>query len=152
MRVFRSRRLRTAARSLLLALVATIAVGASSGLVACGSADSAAGPAASPVKTAVVKVLPRDASAEPPWNGRYVQVNVRAAEAASMKPTDWRVFVNGKEPDLDKAPSILPFSPTEAVVSFMFSAPYGDPGTYEFRVVYAPKTGQKAEQTWEFAW
>jgi hypothetical protein len=128
-------------------MLATIVLGA------CGSSDSASTQAsAAPVKTAIIKLLPRDASAEPPWNGRFVQVNVRANQPGKMDPADWRVFVNGKEPELENAPSILPYSASEAIVAFMFQAPYGDPGTYAFRVVYAPKGGPKVQKSWEYKW
>lgn len=123
------------------------------GLAACGSSDPGPGQAsAGAVKTAIIKLLPRDASAEPPWNGRFVQVNVRVAEPGKMDPGDWRVFVNGKQPELEKAPSILTYSASEAIVAFMFQAPYGDPGTYEFRVVYAPKSGAKVQKSWAYKW
>jgi hypothetical protein len=118
----------------------------------CGSSDPEQTASAAPVKTAITKVMPRDASAEPPWNGRFAQVNVRVAKPGAMDPGDWRVFVNGKEPELERAPSILPYAASEAVVAFMFKAPYGDLGTYEFRVVYAPKGAQKVQQSWEYKW
>ena len=129
-----------------------IAVFAALVLAGCGSSEPAAGDAAATaVKTAIIKLLPRDASAEPPWNGRFVQVNVRVADPGKMDPGDWRVFVNGKEPELEKAPSVLPYSQTEAIVAFMFQAPYGDPGAYEFRVTYAPEGEPKVQKSWEYA-
>jgi hypothetical protein len=132
---------------------ATALMLAASVIAGCGSAGSpSVGASASPVKTAIIKLLPRDASVEPPWNGRFVQVNVRVARPDKMDPADWRVLVNGKEPELDTAPSILPYSSTEAVVAFLFQAPYGDLGGYEFRVVYAPKDGPKVQKTWKFTW
>lgn len=153
MRSAHSHRPRVATRSPLAALAVLVAALATLGLTACGSSDSTSSQAsASPVTTAIVKLLPRDASVEPPWNGRFVQVNVRATAPGKMDPADWRVFVNGKEPELEKAPSILPYAPTEAVVAFMFQAPYGDSGTYEFRVVYAPKGGPKVQKSWEYKW
>jgi hypothetical protein len=135
---------------LLLALAVTVA---SLPLMACGqSGSSAERAAASPVKTAIVKLLPRDASVEPPWNGRFVQVNVRTDKPQSLDAVDWRVFVNGMEPKLDKAPSVLPYAPHQAVVAFTFRAPFGDPGTYTFKVVYAPTGGQKVERSWKYRW
>ena len=153
MRSVQSHRQPVAAPNLLVLLALLAATLAALGLAACGSSDSASSQAsAGPVKTTIIKLLPRDASAEPPWNGRFVQVNVRAAQPGKMDPGDWRVFVNGKEPELENAPSILAYSPSEAIVAFMFRAPYGDLGTYEFRVVYTPKGGPKVEKSWEYKW
>ena len=143
-------RIRTRGR---LVLAAVLIAASMLGVAACGSSDGDAGQASpGPVKSKITKWMPKDASSEPPWNGRFVQVNVRVAKPGGMDPGDWRVFVNGKEPELEKAPSILPFSPSEATVAFVFSSPYGDLGTYEFRVVYAPKGGQKVQQSWEYKW
>ena len=145
--------LQTGIRLRLAALVVLAVVAAALTLTACGSSDDDAGqPAAAPIKSEITKWMPKDAAAEPPWNGRFVQVNVRVAKPGAMDPGDWRVFVNGEEPELEKAPSILPYAASEAVVAFMFEAPYGDLGTYEFRVVYAPKGGQKVQQSWEYKW
>jgi hypothetical protein len=139
-----------AARSVLVPLAVLVVM---LGLAACGSSDPASGQSsAGAVKTAIIKLLPRDASAEPPWNGRFVQVNVRVAEPGKMDPGDWRVFVNGRQPELEKMPSILTYSASEAIVAFMFQAPYGDPGTYEFRVVYAPEGGPKVQKSWAYKW
>jgi hypothetical protein len=146
-------RRRTRVRLVLASLAAVVTAAAMLGAAACGSSDGDAGQASpAPVKSEITEWMPRDASAEPPWNGRFVQVNVRVAKPAAMDPDDWRVLVNDKEPELEKAPGILPFSPSEAVVAFMFKAPYGDLGTYRFRVVYAPKGGPKVEQSWEYKW
>lgn len=140
-------------RLVLAGLAAAATAGLALALCGCGSSGaSPPAPSTAPVKTAIVKLLPRDASAEPPWNGRFVQVNVRTAEPAAMDPGDWRVFVNGRQPELEKPPSILPFSATAAVVAFSFEVPYGDPGTYAFRVVYEPAGGPKVQQAWEYAW
>lgn len=148
---------RTPARALALlvclaAVLIAAALAAAATLAACGSSASSSDASPSPVKTAIVKVLPRDASVEPPWNGRFVQVNVRVPDASAMDPADWHVTVNGKQPELDRAPSILPFSSSEATVAFMFRTPYTDTGAYRFRVAYTPKDGQKAEQAWEYTW
>ena len=117
------------------------------------SSDSSSTQAsASPVKTAIIKLLPRDASAEPPWDGRFVQVNVRVAEPGKMDPGDWSVFVNGEEPELQQQPSILAYSADEAIVAFLFQTPYGDHGAYEFLVVYTPKGGSRVQKSWEYQW
>jgi hypothetical protein len=140
-------------RLVLASLAAVLTAAAMLGVAACGSASGDAAQASpEPVKNEITKWMPKDASSEPPWNGRFVQVNVRVAKPGAMDPADWRVFVNGKEPELEKAPSILPFSSSEATVAFVFSSPYGDLGTYRFRVVYAPKGGKKVQRSWEFKW
>jgi hypothetical protein len=140
-----------AAVRLLGMLIAVVTLGMLGALPACGASGSGSEDVgAAPVKTAITEVLPRDSAAEPPWNGRFVQVNVRAQKPGAMAPGDWRVFVNGKEPELDKAPSVLPYAPHEAVVAFVFQTAYGDIGTFEFRVVYAPKGGKKAERSWDY--
>ena len=138
---------------ILLALLASIVALSALTISACGSSGSpAASGSASPVKTAIVKVMPRDAAVEPPWNGRFVQVNIRVAQAGAMDPADWHVWVNGKEPKLEKGPSILPFSSTGAVVAFQFQTPYIDLGTYDFKVAYTPKAGQGARTFWTYKW
>jgi hypothetical protein len=153
MRALPADRTRTRIRLVLASLAAVLTVAGMLGVAACGSSDGDAGQASpAPVKSEITKWMPKDASSEPPWNGRFVQVNVRVPDPGKMDPGDWRVFVNDKEPELEKAPSILPFSPSEATVAFVFSAPYGDLGTYEFRVVYAPKGGQKVQRSWEYKW
>jgi hypothetical protein len=136
---------------LLVLLTAVAAIGVALAASACGSSATSTTASPASVTTVITKVMPRDAAVEPPWNGRYVQVNVRTADAGAMDPGDWRVFVNGKEPELEKGPSVLPFSATGAVVGFMVAAPY-DPGRYEFRVVYAPKGRPKVEKSWEYRW
>lgn len=60
--------------------------------------------------------------------------------------------VNGKEPKLEKAANILPFSSTQAVVAFMFQTPYVDLGTYDFKVTYAPKEGKRVQLAWQYKW
>jgi len=143
---------RTPVRLVLASLAAVLTVAALLGVAACGSSDDAGQASPSPVKSEITRWMPKDALSEPPWNGRFVQVNVRVAKPGAMEPGDWRVLVNGKEPELEKEPSILPFSPSEATVAFVFSAPFGDLGTYEFRVVYAPKGGLKVQKSWEYRW
>jgi hypothetical protein len=151
MKVAHSERPGAAVRLLLGALIAVVILGMLGTLPACGSSGSRSEDVgAAPVKTAITEVLPRDAAAEPPWNGRFVQVNVRTQKPGAMDPGDWRVFVNGKEPELDKAPSVLPYAPHGAVVAFVFRTPYGDAGTFEFRVVYAPKGAKEAERSWDY--
>ncbi len=146
-------RTRTLLRLVLASLAAVLTAAAMLSVAACGSSGDDAGQASpAPVKSEITKWMPKDASSEPPWNGRFVQVNVRASDPGKMDPGDWRVFVNDKEPELEKAPSILPFSPSEATVAFVFKAPYVDLGTYRFRVVYAPRGGQKVQQSWEYKW
>lgn len=146
-------RTRTLVRLVLASLAAVLTMAALLSVAGCGSSTGDAGQASpAPVKSAITKWMPKDASSEPPWNGRFVQVNVRVSDPGKMDPDDWRVFVNDNEPELEKAPSILPFSPSEATVAFVFSAPYGDLGAYEFRVVYAPGSGKKVERSWEYKW
>jgi maltose-binding protein MalE len=144
---------RTAERGLLAPLLAALALLAACALAACGSSGSpSADSSAAAVKTAITAWMPKDASSEPPWNGRFVQVDVTTAEPDAMRAEDWRIFVNGNEPKLDKPASILPYAPHAATVAFVFRAPYGDAGTYAFRVVYAPKDGAKVERAWEYEW
>lgn len=153
MRGHRPDQARTPVRSFAAPLVVLLAAITLLGVAACDSSDGPpekTSPAA--VTTAITRWMPKDASSEPPWNGRFVQVNVRVAEPGKMDPAAWRVFVNGEQPELEKEPSILPFSATEATVAFVFRAPYGDLGTYEFRVVYAPEGGEKVARTWEYRW
>jgi hypothetical protein len=134
-------------------MLATLAVVlATLALAACGSGSAEPGGSAAPIKTTITAVLPKDASAEPPWNGRFVQVDVTTAKPDALRAEDWRVFVNGKQPELDKPASILPYAPHAATVAFIFRAPYGDLGTYEFRVVYAPEDGAEVERSWQYQW
>ena len=136
-----------------LALVAALALLMALSLAACGSSGSAAADAsAAAVKTTMTAGVPKDASSEPPWNGRFVQVNVTTGKPGAMRPGDWHVSVNGKQPELDKPASILPYSPHGAMVAFVFRTPYTDLGTYEFRVVYAPKGGPRVERAWDYKW
>ena len=134
-------------------LLAALALLAACALAACGSSDSPSPDSSTAaVKTTVTAWMPKDASSEPPWNGRFVQVDVTTAKPDALRAEDWRVFVNGEEPELDKPASILPYAPHAATVAFVFRAPYDDLGTYEFRVVYAPKGGARVERTWEYEW
>ena len=136
-----------------LALLAALSLGAALSLVACGSSGSStADSSAASVKTTMTAGVPKDASSEPPWNGRFVQVNVTTAKPGAMRAQDWHVSVNGKEPELDKPASILPYSPHGAMVAFVFRAPYTDLGTYKFDVAYAPKDGPKVERSWDYKW
>jgi hypothetical protein len=135
------------------ALAVTLALVAVLSLAACGSSgSSAADETAGPVKTSITSGVPKDASSEPPWNGRFVQVNVTTAKPGAMSPDDWSVTVNGKEPELDKPVSILAYSPHGATVEFVFRVPYTDLGTYEFHVAYTPKDGPKVERSWDYKW
>lgn len=139
----------TAAPSLLVPLTVLVAA---LGLSACGPSGSSSQAPGAAVKTAIIKLLPGDASVEPPWDGRFVQVNVRVAEPGKMDPSDWAVFVDGKKPELRQPPSILAHSADEAIVAFSFQTPYGDPGAYEFLVVYEPEGGSRVQKSWEYVW
>jgi len=131
-------------------LVVTMAL-ATIALAACGSSGSSPGSSpAAVVKTAITAGIPKDESSEPPWNGRYVQVDVTTAKPGAMRASDWHVFVNGKEPKLEKPTNILPYSTHAALVAFVFQAPYTDFGTYRFRVVYSPGGGPKVERSWDY--
>lgn len=132
--------------------IAALALLVACALAACGSDSPSPDSSAAVVKTAITAWMPKDAASEPPWNGRFVQVDVTTAKPGALRAEDWRVFVNGEEPELDKPASILPYAPHAATVAFVFRAPYGDLGTYEFRVVYAPKGGARVERTWEYEW
>jgi maltose-binding protein MalE len=134
-------------------LLAALALLAACALAACSSSDSPSPDSSeAAVKTTVTAWMPKDASSEPPWNGRFVQVDVTTARPDALRAEDWRVFVNGEEPELDKPASILPYAPHAATVAFVFRAPYGDLGTYEFRVVYAPEGGARVERSWQYQW
>jgi hypothetical protein len=145
--------LRTRGRPALAALAAALAVVAAFSLAACGSSgSSSAGSTAAAVKTTIIAGIPKDASSEPPWNGRFVQVDVTTAKPGAMRPGDWHVSVNGKAPELDKPASILPYSPHGAMVAFVFRIPYTDLGTYRFDVAYTPKVGPRVERSWAYKW
>lgn len=60
-------------------LAALMALAGAVALSACASSGTTASGASSPgARTAIAAVLPRDAATEPPWNGRFVQVTIRA--------------------------------------------------------------------------
>jgi hypothetical protein len=135
-----------------LALVASLALAALA-LTACSSSGSSTSDAtAAPIKARITAGVPKDASSEPPWNGRFVQVNVSTADPGAMRPEDWHVTVNGKDPELDQPASILPYAPHGAMVAFAFRTPYTDTGTYAFRVTYTPKGGPSLERSWDYKW
>ncbi len=122
-------------------------------MAACESSGSAVADSTSaPLRTSIIAGVPKDAASEPPWNGRFVQVNVATAKPGTMKAEDWHVTVNGKEPELDKPASILRYSPHGATVAFVFRAPYTDVGTHRFSVVYTPKGGPKVKRSWDYRW
>ena len=136
-------RIRTRGR---LVLAAVLIAASMLGVAACGSSDGDAGQASpGPVKSKITKWMPKDASSEPPWNGRFVQVNVRVAKPGGMDPGDWRVFVNGKEPELEKAPASCRSRPARRP-SPSCSLPYGDLGTYE-SAWSTRQGGQKVQQS-----
>ena len=97
---------------LLLLLVAALA--GPSQLSACASSGTTASSDASAGAEAVTitAALPKDAAAEPPWNGRFVQVSVSGPSPEKMAASDWSVFVERQEAALAKPPDILPSRPT----------------------------------------
>ena len=135
-------------------LAALVALASAVALSACGSsgatASGASSPGAKPV--AITAVLPQDAATEPPWNGRFVQVTVRAPSPQKLMAKDWSVFVNGKEQRLVSPPNILPYAPDAATVAFVFTTPFTDFVDYRFRVVHAPEGGRKVERSWLYKW
>jgi hypothetical protein len=133
---------------LLVTLAAALA------LAACGSSGSAASGAwPGGAKTvAITGGLPKDAATEPPWNGRFVQVDVRAPSPAKLAPEDWSVSVNGKRQPLARPPDIHPYAADAATVVFIFAAPYGDLGKYRFRVAYKPAGGSNVVRSWRYDW
>jgi hypothetical protein len=88
----------------------------------------------------------------PPWNGRFVQVTVRAPSPQKLAASDWSVYVDGKEQRLAGPPNILPYAPDAATVAFVFATPFTDFVDYRFRVVYAPGGGRKVERSWLYKW
>ena len=137
----------------ILTLVLFLALPGAISLAACGSAGSpVADPSAAAARTAITAGVPKDESSEPPWNGRFVQVDVTAARPGQMRASDWHVFVDGKAPQLEKPATILPYAPHAALVAFVFRAPYTELGTYRFRVVYAPEGGPRVERSWDYKW
>lgn len=136
---------------LLLALA--LPAGASA-LAACGSSGTTDAGASPAVKTVTITAgLPQDAATEPPWNGRFVQVAVRAPKLAAMSASDWSVFVNGEKQALEKPADIHPYEADAATVVFVLKAPFGDIGKkYRFRVVYSSPNGPKVKRSWDFDW
>ena len=137
--------------ALLAALVALVGAIA---LSSCDSSGATASGTASPgARTvAIAGVLPRDAATEPPWNGRFVQVTVRAPSPQKLAASDWSVYVDGKEQRLASPPNILPYAPDAATVAFVFATPFTDFVDYRFRVMYAPEGGRKVERSWLYKW
>ena len=135
-------------------LAALVALAGAVALCACASSGTTASGASSPgARTvAITAVLPRDAATEPPWNGRFVQVTVRAPSPQKLAASDWSVFVNGKKQRLAGPPNILPYAPAAAIVGFVFATPFTDFVDYKFRVVYAPDGGRKVERSWLYKW
>ena len=122
-------------------------------LAACGSSGTAESASPPGAKTAAITaVLPKDVAAEPPWNGRFVQVTVQAPSPEKLAASDWSVFVDGKERALASPPNILPFAPDRAMVAFVFREPFVDLRGYRFRVVYSPKGGPKVDRSWQYDW
>jgi hypothetical protein len=139
-----------AVRLLVLAALASAAT-----LAACGSSGTtASGASAAGTKTvAITAGLPQDAATEPPWNGRFIQATVRAPDPAALAASDWGVFVNGKEQELEKPADILPFAPDAATVVFILRTPFGEIGKkYRFRVVYSPPKGAAVKRSWDYDW
>ena len=103
---------------LLLAALAGVFV-----LAGCGS--SAPTGTVSPAATAVAITagLPQDAATEPPWNGRFIQVTVRAPKPSAISASDWSVFVNGEKQALEKPVDIHPYDADAAIVVFVLQAP-----------------------------
>jgi hypothetical protein len=137
-----------------LGLLLLVTLAAALALAACGSSGTAAsGASPGAAKTvAITGGLPKDASTEPPWNGRFVQVDVRAPSPEKLAPDDWSVSVDGKKQQLAQSPDIHPYAADAATVVFIFAAPYGDLGEYRFRVVYAPAGGPKVVRSWRYDW
>jgi hypothetical protein len=134
-----------------VALAVALVLIAALALSACGSpGPSDADSTATPIRTSITSGIPQSASSEPPWNGRFVQVDVTTARPGAMRPEDWHVSVNGKRPELDKPASILPYSPHGAMVAFVFRTPYPDLGTYTFHVTYSPKDAPQVERSWDY--
>ena len=141
-------------RSLGLLLVLVTALAGAGALSACTSSGTTASSDASAGAKAVriTAGLPKDAAAEPPWNGRFVQVSVSGPSPEKMAASDWSVFVNSKKQPLAKPPDILPYAPDAATVAFVFVEPFGDLGDYRFRVVYSPAGGPRVARSWLYKW
>lgn len=137
------------------ALLLTLAVLAgASALAACGSSGATGtGSPAAATAVAITAGLPQDAETEPPWNGRFVQVTVRAPKLSAMSTSDWSVFVNGEKQSLEKPADIHPYEADAAIVAFVLQASFSDLGEkYRFRVVYSPPNGPKVKRSWDFDW
>jgi hypothetical protein len=138
--------------ALLLVLAALAGASSLAGCDSSGTTTSGASPATA-TAVAITAGLPQDAATEPPWNGRFVQVTVRAPKPAALAASDWSVSVNGKEQPLEKPPDIHPYEADAATVVFIFQAPFGDLGkTYRFRVVYSPPNGPTVKRSWDYDW
>lgn len=136
-----------------LLLIALAALASAFALASCASSGTTtATPSAGPTRVVITSVLPKDASAEPPWNGRFVQATVQAPTPATMAAGDWCVYVNGKKQSLERPAAIHPFAADAATVVFVFRDPFGDLGEYRFRVVYAPPSGKKVARSWRYDW
>ena len=141
------------ARRVALLLAALAFLSAAVAMTACGTSGSTASGASPGAKAVTITAgLPKDAATEPPWNGRFVQVTVRAPSPEKMAAGDWHVFVNGKERSLASPPNILPYAPGTATVAFVFAAPFTAFVDYRFRVAYAPQGGKKVERSWLYKW
>jgi hypothetical protein len=142
-------------RCIAVLLLALAALAGAATLAACGSSGTTAS-GASPAGATTVAItagLPQDAATEPPWNGRFVQATVRAPDPTALAASDWSVFVNGKEQELEKPADILPFAPDAATVVFIVRTPFGEIGKkYRFRVVYAPPKGPAVKRSWDYEW
>ena len=110
-----------------LLLVLFAALAGAVALAACGSSGTAAqgGPSPGAETVSITGGLPQDAATEPPWNGRFVQVIVRAPSPAEMAARDWSVFVNGEKQQLAQPPDIHRYAAGAATVVFIFGAPDG---------------------------
>ena len=141
------------ARRVALLIAALAVLSAAVALTACGTSGTTASEASPGAKAVTITAgLPKDAATEPPWNGRFVQVTVRAPSPEKMAAGDWHVFVNGKERSLASPPNILPYASGTATVAFVFAAPFTDFVDYRFRVAYAPQGGKKVERSWLYKW
>lgn len=149
-----TRRSGAAVRRIALLWAALAALASAFALAACGASGTT--PSVSPTAGAravtITGVLPLEAAVEPPWNGRFIQITIRAPEPGTMDERDWSVFVNGKEQPLAKPPAVLPYAADAATVVFVLREPFGDLGDYRFRVVYAPPDGAGVVRAWDYDW
>jgi hypothetical protein len=137
-----------------LLLAVLVAGTAAAGLCACGSAsrDASASASAGSGTVEIAGVLPKDAGSEPPWNGRFVQVDASGSSLAAMAAGDWSVYVDGKKQALAKPPDVRPYAADTATVVFIFRDGFTDLRDYDFRVVYAPPGGPKVKRSWRYVW